>query len=159
MDQLTHHKTRWVIEKYADDRALARGEPFEVAEFEGNLLVNTGINEAMDLICGATATAFNNANAYIGVGDSSTAASASDTDLLGTNKTRKAQDATYPTSGTSQKATWKSTFGSADANYAWEEFGVFNASTGGVMLNRKVSSQGTKASGQTWVVSLEITLS
>ena len=50
-------------------------------------------------------------------------------------------------------------FGSADANHNWNEFAVFNASSGGTMLNRKVSSQGTKASGQTWTLDLAITIS
>jgi hypothetical protein len=51
-------------------------------------------------------------------------------------------------------------FGSADANYAWQEFTVANASSGtGKNLNRKVSNQGTKASGQTWTLDLAITLS
>ena len=51
-------------------------------------------------------------------------------------------------------------FGSGDANYSWQEFSVANASSGtGTNLNRKVSNQGTKASGQTWTLDLAITLS
>ena len=67
--------------------------------------------------------------------------------------------ATYPQrSGTT--VTFQSVFGSGDANYAWQEFTVSNASSGtGKNLNRKVSNQGTKASGQTWTVQLQITIS
>lgn len=41
----------------------------------------------------------------------------------------------------------QATFGAASANWAWNEWGIFNASTGGKMVNRKVSSLGTKTSG------------
>ena len=96
----------------------------------------------------------------MGVGDSNTAAVATQTDLQAvTNKFRKAMNATFPISGTSQKITFQSDFGSAEANFAWKEFAVFNASSAGAMINRKVSDQGTKVSGQTWRLSLEITLS
>lgn len=104
-------------------------------------------------------TAFDNSHAYIGVGDSSTAFSASQTDLqASSNKTRKAMDATYP-SGGSNVLTFRSTFGTSDANYAWNEWGVFNASTSGTMLSRKVESLGTKTSAQSWVITATLTFS
>ncbi len=68
-------------------------------------------------------------------------------------------EATYPTNA-SQKVTFRAVFTSAEANYAWEEFTVSNAADDtGDNLNRKVSNQGTKASGQTWTVDVEITFS
>jgi hypothetical protein len=125
----------------------------------GNALVNAGINQLTTLLCGGGGVNFGT-GAYLGVGDSSTAGDATATDLLAaTNKLRKAMNATYPTYGTSQKATWQSDFGGSDANYAWNEFGVFSGSSGGTMLNRKVSAQGTKTSGQTWRLTLDITFS
>ena len=36
---------------------------------------------------------------------------------------------------------------------------VFNASVAGIMMNRKTSVQGIKTAGQTWRLTLEITLS
>lgn len=104
---------------------------------------------------GAGVTAFNNANAHIGVGASTTAFSASQTDLL-TTPTRKAMDATYP-SGGSNVITFRSTFGTSDANIAWQEWGVFNASSAGTMLNRKVESLGTKTNTQTWQFTVTLT--
>lgn len=127
---------------------------------EGNLLLNEGINSIWTLVAGGSETAFNNANARLGVGDSTTAEAASQTDLqASTNKLYKAMDASYPTYGTSQKITFRSTFGSSEANYAWQEFSVDNGSTPLKNLNRKVSAQGTKTSGQTWQLTLDITLS
>lgn len=127
----------------------------------GNLLLNEGINELWTLGAGGGGTAFNNSNSYLGVGDDSTAEAASQTGLqAATNKLYKAMDATYPTYGTSQKITFRSTFASGDANFAWNEFTVANGSSdSGKNLNRKVSAQGTKTSGQSWQLTLEITLS
>ena len=166
------YKTNWQITRYASESDAESGVKYsdEVAEslfgvkqvtpIKGNMLMNVGINDAIKLICGGTADAFNNTNSYIGIGDSDDAEDADDTDLQAvTNKLRVGMDGGFPTYGTDQKATWRATFGGSDANFAWNECAVFNASTGGVMLNRKVSAQGTKTEGQTWQVTLEITLS
>lgn len=108
---------------------------------------------------GASVTALNAANAYIGVGDSSTAFAASQTDLVAaSNKTRKAQDSGYP-SGASNVLTYQSTFGTSDANFAWNEWGLFNASSGGTMLGRKVDSLGTKTNTQSWTFQVTATFS
>jgi hypothetical protein len=110
-------------------------------------------------ILGENPTFFNNANAYIGVGDSTTAYSSSQTDLVAaTNKLRKAMDATFPTRATNAM-TFQSTFGLTDANYAWQEVGIFNASSAGTMLTRENVSLGTKPSTQQWVLTVTITLS
>lgn len=161
MKDVIHYKSRWTICKYANEEDYKDGIMLEQPSIiEGNLLLNEGITEALKLIAGLTADAFSNANAYIGVGDSSTAAAASQTGLqAASNKTYKAMEASYPTV-VNQTITFRSVFGSSDANYAWEEFTVVNANSDtGDNLNRKCSSQGTKASGQTWTVDLAITLS
>lgn len=165
------YQTKWMIRRFADDAAFEAGTPTPVvdadgnelpavSEIDGNLLLNEGIALLLDLLIGAGGTAYNNANSYIGVGDSSTAESASQTGLqAASNKTYKAMQATYP-SRASQTVTWRSVFASADANYAWNEFTIVNASSDtGTNLNRKVSSQGTKASGQTWTVDVTVTIS
>ena len=171
---------KWTIERWANEEDKANGVQYSEEECmrlfgtkeqvsvinadmvpgHGNILVNAGINALWTLVCGTGGTKFDNTNAYLGVGDSNTAAAAGQTDLqAATNKLRVAMNASYPTYGTSQQAVWQSDFTSAQANYAWEEFAVFNASTAGTMLNRKTSSQGTKTSGQTWRLTLTITLS
>jgi len=137
-------------------------KPYEVIEQEGNCLLNTGIDEIWDLVTGAqvqTNREFSEANAQIGVGNSNTAADPTDTDLIGASKCYKAMEGGYPTS-TTQKATFKSSFGSADANYAWEEWVVKSVSgtPTNICLNRKVESLGTKSTG-TWTLEVDITLS
>ncbi|MCD6453570.1 MAG: hypothetical protein J7K77_04725 [Dehalococcoidales bacterium] len=135
-------------------------EPYEVIEGEHNCLLNSGIDEMWDLITGVVSGAdhiYDNPHAQIGVGDSSTAAEATQTDLqAATNKTYKGMEANYPTS-TSQQATFKASFGSDDANYTWNEW-VVKQSTSSICLNRKVENLGTKTSG-TWTLEVSITLS
>jgi hypothetical protein len=128
---------------------------------EGNLGLNEGLGELIDIICTlGTPTKWDNTNARLGVGDSNTAPAATQTGLqAATNKTWKAMDATYP-QRSAQTAEWRSTFGTADANYAWEEYTVVNAADDtGKNLNRCIASKGTKASGETWTLSLKITFS
>lgn len=122
-------------------------------------LTDAGRNHLVQAGIGASVTFFNNANTYIGVGDSTTAFSAAHTDLqAATNKLRKAMDATYP-SGGSNVITFRSTFATTDANFAWQEWGIFNASSSGTMLSRKVESLGTKTSAQTWQFTVTLTFS
>jgi hypothetical protein len=103
-----------------------------------------------------TVTAFTSGNAYIGVGSGTTVFAATDTALVSAS-TRKAMDASYPQVSGNQ-LTFRSTFATGDANVAWQEWGVFNASANGTMLNRKVESLGTKTSAQTWQFTVTITL-
>lgn len=118
-------------------------------------LTTAGLNHLVQAVVGQ-GTAFNAANARVGVGSGTAAFAASQTDLQGSSKLRKVMDAGYPIVAT-PTITFKSTFGPDDANFAWNEWGVFNASTGGVMLNRVVESNGTKQSNQTWILEVAIT--
>lgn len=126
-------------------------------------ITNAGAILAASAIIGTAdaspVTPLNAANAYIGLGDSNTAFAAGQTDLqAASNKVRKAMDATYPTRS-SNVITLRSTFTTSDANFAINEFAVFNASSSGTMFSRKVdSSLGTKTSAQTWVVSVSLTV-
>jgi len=147
----------WKIEKYHGDDVCPENL-FEVDEFDGNCLLNEGITELLNLLIGGTATAFNNANAYIGIGDSNTAAVASQTGLqAAVNKLYKAMDGTYP-QVLNQTVTFRATFGSSDANFSWQEFTVANGNSDAAKnLSRKVENHGTKAT-DTWVVSLTVTI-
>lgn len=124
---------------------------------EHNLFLNEGINDIWNKVVGTTGTAFNNANARVGTGTSTTAAVATQTGLLGT-PVFKAMDATYPLgAGADQDVDFRGTFTGGEANQAWNEFSVDNGSGPNINLHRTVSAQGTKTSGQTWV--LTVTLS
>lgn len=132
--------------------------PFEVTEPAHNLLMTNGVNQLWQIVTGQGGTLFSGTNAYVGVGDSTTTAVASQTDLqAATNKLRK-QVASAPTIS-SNVATFTAAFATSDANYAWNEVGVFNASAGGTMLNRFVTSLGTKTTSASWTVNIALTIS
>lgn len=166
-------KAQWKVEKFHGD-STAPEDSYEVIEREGNLLMYGGASCLWQALIGnGTTTAgqaltyFNNAQAAIGVGDSSTAAAATQTNLqAATNKLRKAMDATYPlhtdaTTSGAASIVFRSTFATGDANWVWNEWGVFNSTTDAVgrMLNRKVESLGTKTSAATWQLTLTLSLS
>lgn len=142
-------------------------EPYEHQHHVGNMLTYGGVSALFDRLIDATPTVgvFDNSNAYLGVGDSSTAAAATQTDLqAATNKHREAMDASFPThtDGTDEAAAsvvFKSTFETGDANFTWNEWGLFNASTSGRMLSRRVFSGGTKTSSDTWTLTVTYTIS
>ncbi len=158
------------IAKYEGDfkseaEALEKGaEPYEINEeiypvdLE-DVFLNEGINAMWTLVCGGTETAFNNANARVGVGNGTVAESATQAGLQGASTAFAGMDSGYPTFGTNQKATFKGTFGSGEAEFAWEEFTVDNGATPNKNLHRKVTSKGTKGSGETWVLTIELSLS
>lgn len=113
-------------------------------------LTNTGRDFiAQAIINDASPTFFNSTNARLGVGDSTTAFANTQTDLqAATNKLRKLVDGAPGRSA--NVITFVSTFQSGDANFSWQEFALFNASSGGTMFTRVVSNQGTKVAGQVW---------
>jgi len=147
-------------------------EPDAVEEREGNLLLNEGIQQMLDLMIAAlnnqtAGNAYNNGSSYIGVGDSSTAEAATQTELqAATNRFYKGMVATYP-QRTNQQVDWRSDFTTTEANYTWAEWSVSAGATtasgagfttGTKNLNRKVQSLGSKTTG-TWTLTASITFS
>lgn len=166
----------WTVAKFDGEWTAERIEaeqptPYEIVEGHENLIMYGGVSCLWQALIGngtgtsgQTLTFFNNGNAHIGVGDSTTAEAATHTNLqASTNVLRRAMDATYPThtDGTTSGAatiTFRSTFATGDANFAWNEWGVFNGSSGGRMLNRRQVALGTKTSAATWQFTVTITI-
>lgn len=118
------------------------------------MLVNNARNLIASWIVGDGLTpAFNAANCRLGVGDSSTAAAATQTDLqAATNKLRKVLDTGYPVR-VNNAITMRTTFLKTEAVWAWNERGVFNAASGAAsMLSRRVVNYGTKPNTVSWVL-------
>jgi hypothetical protein len=169
----------WICEKWSEDAVSFARQRLHVEKFQpvssaelrrvvgkaeieeeipGNLLLNEGIQLILDLLIGTAGTVASNANAQIGVGDSSTAEAAAQVDLqAATNKLFKGMNASYP-QRTSQTMSWQSDFLTAEANYAWNEWSIRNQAAADKNINRKVQSLGTKASG-TWTLTGQVTLS
>lgn len=121
-------------------------------------LTNAGRDFIAKAIMNDSPTPYDNTNAYIGAGDSTTAFDVSQTDLqAATNKLRKGMEASYP-----QRAgnvlTFRALFGTAEANFAWQEWAIFNAAAAGEMLCRLVESLGTKTAAQSWQFTGQITV-
>ena len=114
---------------------------------------------AVDLV-GASVTEFDNANAHLGVGDSSDVFDKADTDLqAASNKFRRPQEASFPDVPSAVNAiTFRSLFGTGEANFDWQEWGIFNALAAGTMLSRKVESLGIKTSAQSFQLTVTITV-
>lgn len=129
-----------------------------------NTLVTVGLQLWEDLLIGAGGTVYNNANAALGVGDSSAAFAVGQTNLQGavvtTNRIRKAMDATFP-SRSANVITFRATFATGEANFVWNEWAIFNNVTDatGTMLNRAVTNLGTKTSASAWQLTATETLS
>ncbi len=159
MNEALKFKTEWRLRKYNTEKNHILGLFYDDIIIEGNLALNAGLNIIWALICSVAASGqYDNGNAELGVGDSAAAVSATQTDLqAAVNFAWVGMDSSYPTYGSSQKATWRATFDGSTGNFDWNEFAIKNGD--GVLLNRKVSVQGTKAAGQVWELTLSITAS
>lgn len=122
-------------------------------------LTNAGRNFIRDAVGGnASPVLFSNANARVCVGNSNTAFAGGQTDMQGASNARRPMDSGFPDYTQGANITrFRATFGTGDANFAWEEWGIANAGSGGTLLNRKVESLGTKTSAQTWELTLDLT--
>ena len=142
-------------------------QPVEVRIFKGNLLTLVGATRIASLVTGSGGQALTNTSCRLGVGDWNAAATINDTGLgsggaSGANQYYRIMDATFPSISSGQM-TFKSTFGTGDANFPWNCWGIDVDSTtpvssgGGassvndILLNRKVANLGTKTTG-IWVL-------
>jgi hypothetical protein len=149
---------KWTIYKY-------KGKPdpenlYAVEEIDGNLLLKSGANAIWRLVIGdGTVTPFSYPNVYLGVGDGSVAEHANQTGLQGGAKVYAMVINGYPQI-VDNTITFIASFADNQANFAWNEFSVRNASNelSGVSLNRKVETGRTKVAGDSWILKLDITL-
>lgn len=171
MLELPGWRARWTLDKYHgalwDDGLDA--VPYDTLHVAHNLLMYGGASCIWECLIGngtstaaQTLTYFSSAQARLGTGTSSTAEAATQTDLQA-GGVRAAMASTYPshtdaTTSGAASCVWKASFDTATANQAWNEVALFNASSGGRMLNRKVVSLGTKTNADTWNLTLTITL-
>lgn len=155
-----HHRFAGIftVTKYEAEAYLRDGSPYETISAD-NLLLTAGASAIWNRLAnlGGPPTAFDATNGRLCVGNGTAAVAIGQTDLQGASKTRKLFDAA-PTISTNQ-FTAVTTFGTTDANHAWEEAGVANSSSGAVLLNRVVQSFGTKTSSLIWVLTAALTLS
>jgi hypothetical protein len=177
VDRYDADQTAWVRRRSglaAPDGAAFRRlrvDPYETSTVHGNLLTTAGLNRLTSLAIAGGGQAITNTSARIGVGDGAGTAAVGDTDLSAaagsTHRWFQVMAATYPQQSNGV-ITLQSVFGTADGNFAWNEFGIDvgtpTVSSGNtvaaLLFNHKTSiAQGTKASGQIWTATATITIS
>lgn len=132
-----------------------RATPYDVVEAE-NLLLTAGATLVLSRLAGISSTAVDATNGRIAVGDGSTAVTAGQTDLQGTNKYRQLFDATPTVSSNQLQAV--ATVAAGNATFTWNEAGLANASSGATLVNRFLQSFGSKSAGTQWILTITITL-
>ena len=120
-----------------------------------NLLVNKGL----EYIASRMKDASKSVMSHMGLGSGTTAAAASQTDLVTLLGSREALDSTTISGSNNEKVVYVSAFEAGDATGAVTEAGIFNAASGGDMLCRTVFSVVNKAADDTMSVTWTITLS
>ena len=123
-------------------------------------LTNVGRDHFSTDLIGSSVIKFDNTNAALGVGDDATAFAKAQTDLqAASNKLRKGMEASFPNVPSAANIIeFRSLFGTSEANFAWEEWGLFNSVSGQTMLSRKVESLGTKTAAQSFQLTATITV-
>lgn len=180
--------TLWTVERWGEydteflTRNLGRSplaedfrkyglDPYSTSHVVGNLITNAGWTRLMSLLTNQGATqALDATHTRIGVGNSNTAETYTDSDLGAA--AGSANRWFQPVSGVATLGTrtfsFTATFGSADGNFAWNEFcldvtsGVAAAgnTVGALLFNHKAGiAQGNKALGQTWTSTATVTFS
>lgn len=173
---------QWQVKKYRSPSAdvlAGRVTPDEVITGEGNLAMNGGVDVIWKRLITlkpstglASVTSAFSTKAALAVGNSSATSTASQTDIQAasgaTNRARRVMDSAFPshttgTSTTARSASFQVTFTTAQANFAWKEWGLFNTTSTSAgafrMLNRKVAALGTKTSAATWQLNVKLTIS
>lgn len=160
---------RWRVKATVEKFRDGDDEPYETLVEDGNMLTYEGASTIWDyLIAGGNGTAaFNNANAHIGVGNGDDAEDPTQTDLQGSSTYYDSMEVGYPSASfgatsSDNDCTWKISVDTANGNFAWNEWGLFNHSAGGAsgeMLNRKVVNFGTKTNSDTWTLTVTLSLS
>ena len=159
---------RWKLEKFVakDSKEIEEKkiQPYEVLETSEDVLLNEGMAELIDLICGVGApTAWNNANARLGVGDNGAPPAPTQAGLqAAVNKLWKGMNGGYPQRVGNTQAVWQADFIDTEAEWAlgWLEETVVNAADDtGKNLCRQNTDLGIKPAGQTWRLTGTITFS
>lgn len=146
-------------------------EPYAVTESIGNRLTTAGLTRLMSLLIGGGGQAATATATRLGVGNGGGTDAIGDTDLGAAagsgNRWFQVMDSTFP-SVAAGVMTAKATWGGSDGNFAWNEWGIdigtptvsSGATVNATLLNHKTSAAlGTKASGQTWALTVTVTIS
>lgn len=177
VDKWDEDQTKWVKDKtgllnpVAADFIRLNVKPVDFEEREGNLLTTAGLTRLTSLMTAGGTQALTNTSSRIGTGDGVGSAAVGDSDLSAaagsSHRWFQVMDATFP-SAAGAVISFKSTFGTSDGNYAWNEWAidvgaptVTSANTVNALLfNHKTSAAlGTKSAGTSWAFTVTVTFS
>ena len=119
-----------------------------------NLVVNTGLAFIINRMTGTSKAVMS----HMALGSGTTAAAASQTDLVTPLGSREVLDSTTISGTNNEKVVYVSSFEAGDATGAVTEAGIFNASSSGDMLCRTVFAVVNKAADDAMSVTWTITL-
>ena len=119
-----------------------------------NLVVNTGLAFIISRMTGTSKAVMS----HMAIGSGTTAAAASQTDLVTLLGSREVLDSTTISGTNNEKVVYVSSFEAGDATGAVTEAGIFNASSSGDMLCRTVFAVVNKAADDAMSVTWTITL-
>jgi hypothetical protein len=182
VDRWDEEQTQWAAQRLTEMFGHAKQpeaahfrdlniKPYLSTDVVGNLITNAGWTRLMNLLTAQGGTqALTSTSVRIGVGNSNTAEAYADTDL---GASAGAGNRYFqPVSGSGSLGTrtlaFAATFGTADGNFAWNEFGLDvgtptvagGTTVNALLFNHKAGiAQGTKASGQTWTATSTLTFS
>lgn len=164
--QTAKAEKRFGIRVTEQDFAYLGMEPYEVVNTRGNLLTTAGLGRIATLVTAGTGNLISSTTARVGVGNASTAEAVGNTDLAAAAGSANRWFQTCTVTIPSNVWTFVASFGTADGNFAWAEWGIdigtatvtSGNTVNAVLLNRKVASNGTKASGQTWTATATVTI-
>ena len=120
---------------------------------------NLVVNKGLEYIASRMKDASKSVMSHMGLGSGTTAAAATQTDLVTLLGSREALDSTTISGSNNEKVVYVSAFEAGDATGAVTEAGIFNAASGGDMLCRTVFSVVNKAADDTMSITWTITLS
>lgn len=119
-----------------------------------NLVVNSGLAYIASRMTGTTKSVMS----HMALGSGTTAAAASQSDLISVLGSRETLDSTAISGTNNEKVVYVASFEAGDATGAVTEAGLFNAATAGDMLCRTTFSVVNKAADDTMSVTWTITL-
>jgi len=133
-------------------------------------LTDAGAIAVASAICGdGGIDLFNEVYAALGVGDDNTEFATDQIELEAEANSageslRKSVDNGYPLrnpddDGSTDKIRFRVSFDQDEANFHWQEWGVFNSDDegSGTMLLRVVEDLGTKTNADTWILEVDVT--
>jgi hypothetical protein len=151
--------------------------PYDVVTSEGNLLTRLGLQRIGDRLIGTGSNqALDATHTRIGVGNGTTAAATTDTDLsaaAGSSNRQFVVVDSAPTRGTGASSgvyTFVATHTTGLSNFHWQEWGIDGGTANGTtvtsdtnttpgLFNHKVTDLGTKTSASAWVFTVTCTIS